>query len=167
MLPNQLDPSEHLLSWCQLFGLLFVAGSQTTYTTTDTLSLRTRFNMPVGYVVFASWRMAVELSTALLHAFHHALVPLVMWLLFEFACGMPLMGLASREYEAYEGSTRRTRRARGGRGEYESTRRTRSARGGRGDALCVTSSCVNIATRRNSTARATAPGRLHYPRWIR
>ena len=67
----------------------------TTYTTTDTLSLRTRFNMPVGYVIFASWRMAAELSTALLHAFHHALVPLVMWLLFEFGCGMPLMGLAS------------------------------------------------------------------------
>ena len=95
MLPNQLDPREHLLSWCLLFGLLFVAGSQTTYTTTDTLSLRTRFNMPVGYLIFASWRMAAELSTALLHAFHHALVPLVMWLLFEFGCGMPLMGLAS------------------------------------------------------------------------
>ena len=24
MLPNQLDPREHLLSWCLLFGLLFV-----------------------------------------------------------------------------------------------------------------------------------------------
>jgi len=31
----------------------------------------------------------------LLHAFHHALMPLVMWLCFEFGCGMPLMGLAS------------------------------------------------------------------------
>ena len=56
MLPNQLDPREHLLSWCLLFGLLFVAGSQTIYTTTDTPSLRTRFNMPVGYVT--SRRMA-------------------------------------------------------------------------------------------------------------
>ena len=31
----------------------------------------------------------------LLHAFHHALMPLVMWLLFEYGCGMPLMGLAT------------------------------------------------------------------------